>query len=255
MVLDACVALFQGFTSEYLSGDADADELYLLKISHTMNVLRNASAIIEGERITGKTAQLCQLSALFHDIGRFPQLKQYNTFRDRESVNHGRLGVQTLRDLELPTTLSDREWRTVRIAVGQHNLKTVSPGLPSRLATPVHLVRDADKIDILRVIIDHFGNREDRNPLVTHGVADEPDKYSELILNQILSGLPGDYADIKYANDFILIALGWTFSFHFRTTLSLAVERGYIERTLALLPKDNTIRKLNQKCHTLMHYN
>lgn len=243
-MLDHCVSVFSEFTNAYLSGDEKQDELYRLKIGHTMNVLSNASEILEREGVDGRTALLCQLGALFHDIGRFPQLKQYNTFRDRESTNHGRLGVLTLRSLSLSDRLSEEDLRIIRIAIGQHNLKTLNPRLPHPLSTPVHVVRDADKIDILRLIIEHFSKSEDKNPIITHGVTDDPGKYSSTIYDQIISGYPGDYKDIQYANDFMLIALGWTSTLGFKSSLKIIQERNLINQIAEILPKDNKIQNL-----------
>ena len=42
--------------------------------------------------------ELAELIGLLHDIGRFEQIKRYNTFIDKNSINHGQLGVKILFD-------------------------------------------------------------------------------------------------------------------------------------------------------------
>ena len=52
---------------------------------------------VHHENITGVERDLAYLIALLHDIGRFEQIKRFNSFDDR-NVDHATLGVQVLFD-------------------------------------------------------------------------------------------------------------------------------------------------------------
>ncbi|MDC0335432.1 HD domain-containing protein [Pseudodesulfovibrio sp.] len=248
------IETLNSFAHSYLTGNEQLDEYIRLKLAHSLRVLDNANLISESENLTGHTGDLCRLAALYHDIGRFPQLAKYKTFNDRESINHGRLGATTLRSFPLPGQLSDRDMRTIRFAVAQHNLKSIRPSLPEHLASPTQVVRDADKIDIFRVMIEHFTSDEP-DPTVTHGFADVPDKYSMEIYDAVMVQHPADYTLIRYANDFKLILLGWLNDLHFASSLRLLVERRYIKEMFSLLPKDDKIKALEDMFETLTCYN
>lgn len=244
---------FTRFADSYLTG-GDKDEFIILKREHSLRVLDNAIAIAENERLDHETARLCHLSALYHDIGRFPQFAAHGTFNDRESVNHGRMGVLALRETGLPEGLDDRDRRTVRFAVGQHNLKTIRPALPSHLTHPVHIVRDADKLDIMHVMIDHFQS-DSPDPVITLGLdPNAGDEYSDTVYRSVLEQQIGDYTLLRYANDFLLLLLSWVYSFHYRTTLDLVRRRNYLEHIFSLLPKDDKIQLLEKKLLALVHY-
>ena len=64
------------------------------------------------------TAGLALLCALFHDIGRFEQLKQYDTFLDHKSVDHASLSCRVLRENHvldrLPETDTEAVWHCHR---------------------------------------------------------------------------------------------------------------------------------------------
>ena len=254
MSLGPHVELFTRFADSHLTGGED-DEMIILKREHSLRVLENATAIVDREGLDEDTARLCRLTALYHDIGRFPQFTTYRTFNDRESANHGRLSVLTLRKLDLPGGLTEREQRIIRFAVGQHNLKTVRSPLPAHLAHPAQVVRDADKLDIFNVMIDHF-NSESPNPLVTFGMGKDLDgQYTDAVYESVIHAQAGDYTLLRHSNDFLLMLVGWMFVLNYPATLALVRERGYLDGIFELLPKDDRIRELKEKTYAFVLYN
>jgi len=254
MSLSPHVEAFIRFADSHLTGGED-DELIILKREHSLRVLENATAIVENEPLDRDTAHLCLLSALYHDIGRFQQFATYRTFNDRESTNHGRLGVLTLREFDLPGNLTAREQRIIRFAVGQHNLKTVRPSLPSHLEHPLHVVRDADKLDIFNVMIDYF-HSDSPNPLITFGMGNGLDgNYTDAVYQSVMLGQDGDYTLLRHASDFLLLLIGWLPTLRYGTTLALVRQRGYLDGIFSLLPKDERIQELKDKTYAFMSYN
>lgn len=244
----------KAFADAHKTGDARVDTLIDMKVAHSLHVYDNAQAIIDREGISGTTAELCLLAAIYHDIGRFPQLARYGTFNDRESINHGRLGVITLRDTPPPGPLSKEDWKIVRIAVGQHNLRAIRQTLPEPFATPARLVRDADKLDIYRVMISHFSG-ENPDPVITHGFKDIPDRYTPAILQDVMNERTADYKQLRYANDFKILILGWLYDLHFSSSIRILAEREHLDRIISFLPKDERIEALKKKIDIFIHYN
>jgi putative nucleotidyltransferase with HDIG domain len=253
MQLGPHVKTLTDFANSHLDG-SDEDQFITLKLEHSLKVLENAELIIEGEGMTGDEAELCRLAALYHDIGRFPQFKKYKTFRDRESVNHARLGVLTLRSLPLPGALPAGHWKIVRLAVAMHNAKAIRPTIPAALVAPVMVVRDADKLDIFRVILEHFSNDPPSSSAVTLNLVNDPGEYTEAVYQAVMNAGLCDYHDMHYVNDFKLLLVSWFYSLRYQTSLSLAKARNYPEQLFSLLPDDDKIRRLRDTIYPLLHY-
>nr|WP_321514182.1 HD domain-containing protein [uncultured Pseudodesulfovibrio sp.] len=242
------------FANNHLNGDPDHDYHITLKLEHSLRVLKNARIILEGESIVGRIAQLTTQASLFHDIGRFPQYARYGTFKDADSINHGRLGVLTLRNQEFPRGFSAKDQRLIRAAVGLHNVKEIRKDTPEPLATMAHVVRDADKIDIFSIILDHLDPTAESKPVVIHSLIHDPQHYSEEVYQTVLAEKTGDYGHLRYSNDFILLLIGWLFVLKYSTSIRLIAERGLIEQAFSILPKDDKILTLKDKSHAFMRY-
>lgn len=254
MDIEAHKATLESYARSHMTGNPSRDRFINLKIVHSLNVHQCAQRIMEGEQFDTRSTRIGNLAALYHDIGRFPQFSRYGTFNDRESVNHGRMGVLTLREMELPGDLRPEDIQIVRLAIGQHNLKTVRKDLREPYASPVKLVRDADKVDIFRVMIEHFSG-ENPDPVVTHGFDDIADQYTDSIYESVMKDEAGDYANIRYANDFKLLLIGWLPSLNYQTSIQLISELGYADKLLSFLPQDERIDALREKVDTFMRYN
>ena len=99
------------------------------------------------------------LLGLLHDIGRFEQVRKYNTFNDDESVDHAELGAdilfkEGLIDLFPTSTLPDGWPKIAETAIRQHNKLNLAEGLDETTETLSNILRDADKVDIFRVLIE-----------------------------------------------------------------------------------------------------
>ena len=251
--LDAHVEALARFAESHISADVE-ESLIRLKMDHSLKVLDNARTIVREESLSASESRLCLLCALYHDIGRFPQIARYHTFNDRESINHGRAGVLALRGFTLPEGVSDSEARIIRFSVGQHNLKTVRDTLPAHLVHPVHVVRDADKLDIFRVMIAEARNG-DRDPAITLGIeSNDPDAYSDAIYESVLTGRDCEYTDLRHPNDFLLLLLGWTFGLRYAASLDLVLSRGHLKAIFSQLPDDARIRALEAKMNEFVRY-
>lgn len=157
---------FKAYTNAY---DA-TDEKTALKIGHTYRVAGLCEQIARAEGMEPEEQDLAWLVGMLHDIGRFEQLRQYNTFSDADSVDHAALGAEILfgvnSDAEgdnqiegdkgvIGQYVADRsEDRLLETAVRVHSAYRVPEQLDSRTEKFCHILRDADKIDILRVNIE-----------------------------------------------------------------------------------------------------
>ncbi len=227
---------FARFTEPYL---AKGPCLPLeIKREHTAQVTQLTSRIVtarNGFSLTSGRAAL--LAALYHDIGRFPQFDRWKTFSDAHSIDHGSLGVQVLKQEGFLDDEPDEVYRTVLAAVGLHNAYKLPAELDPKTALVTHAVRDADKIDIFRVLAKYFDTPDPAGEVTLH-VRNEPKSWSAHVANGILAGKVPSYADLVYVNDFRMLLVSWLRDLHFADSRYILAHSGYVEVVLGGLPDD-----------------
>ena len=160
------------------------NEMIRLKIEHTLRVAELAEGIAASlETSTKSDSGLSWLLGLLHDIGRFEQVRQYGTFVDSISVDHAELSADILFHEGLIQAfplqaLTQTEFSIIETAIRAHNKLILPPGLDDRTRKFCDLLRDADKVDIFRVVseasfatrvgsgVSHFSEADEASPAV-----------------------------------------------------------------------------------------
>lgn len=209
-----------------------------LKIRHSLEVLATARAIVAESDMPPEQRRACLLAALYHDVARFEQYRRYRTFRDRESCNHGLEGVRILKrerrlDEETPALR-----RRILAAVGLHNRFGLPPRLPGATAQVTHVVRDADKLDILRIMHENLCGPRPYHPTVVLGLPDEPHLVSEAALRAARERRVAAYADLSSVNDLRVLLGTWLFDMHSAASRRLFAGAGHARQLLEGLPAD-----------------
>lgn len=131
-----------------------------LKVDHTLRVAALCERIAQELSLEQDDADLAWLLGLLHDIGRFEQVRRYDTFNDAISVSHAALGVEVLFDEPAPNAgtklirafIPDNSVdQLLRTAIGTHSAYRLPENLNDRMLMFCNILRDADKIDILKV--------------------------------------------------------------------------------------------------------
>lgn len=212
-----------------------------LKQDHTYKVLELAERVVwnesPGQKLTGPTARAVLLAALYHDIGRFSQYTRWKTFSDSRSTNHGTLAVRILKEQGFLDGETPHVRRLVLVAVGLHNKYRLPPHMDDEQLRVTLAVRDADKVDIFRIMAIHLNGVARSQEVVLH-VKDEPDKWSPGIVETVLSGRVPSYADLQYINDFRMLLVSWLHELHYATSRLYLAHSGHVEEVLAGLPQD-----------------
>lgn len=241
---------FKTYTSAY---DA-SDEKIKLKIYHTYRVAGLCERIAKSEGMLQEEADLAWLLGMLHDIGRFEQLRRYGTFNDAESVDHAALGADILfgeknspepekekreeqNRLKSETersgcirefVLENGEDALIETAIRVHSAYRVPENLDKRTEAFCHILRDADKIDILRVNVEvpleeiyNTTTEELRNALVTPEV--EQSFYEHHAVLRSLKKTPVDNVVGHGSLVFELV---------FPESLRIVKQQGFLEKLL-----------------------
>ena len=235
---------FRDYTSKFHSSERDVEELIEMKIAHTYRVRDNCRELGLESGLSGNDLRLAETIGLFHDIGRFEQSVRYSTLHDSRSEDHAALGVKVLKREGVLNHLSEREREIIFTAIRLHNAKALPEIKDMDALFFCRLIRDADKLDIYRVVTDYYeGNRKRRNPLIELELEDRP-AYSPALVQDILNNRPSDARLMRTLNDMKLLQLGWVFDINFPPTLKRICEHRYLERILAHLPDNEEIRNV-----------
>lgn len=171
--------------AEYTSGYDNSDGKIKLKIDHTYRVAALCDRIARSLQLGKEDIELAWATGMLHDIGRFEQLRRFGTFVDAESIDHAHYGVEILfEDGKISDYLSvkkeDAEYDIIRTAIYNHSAYRVEEGLDDGTKMFCDILRDADKIDILKVshdvpveVIYDATSEEMKNAVVTEAVMEQ----------------------------------------------------------------------------------
>lgn len=152
-------AAFVAYTSQY----DIADEKIKLKIDHTYRVAGLCQRIARSLSLSERDVDLAWLLGMLHDVGRFEQLRRYGTFSDAASIDHAHFAAEILFDggklgeyVDVPSSQEDGqragdEREIIYAAIWNHSAYRLEEGLDQRTRMFCDILRDADKVDILKV--------------------------------------------------------------------------------------------------------
>lgn len=223
---DAAYAAFRA----YVSGYNPEDPKIALKISHIVRVARKSRALAERMSLPEEDVRLAELIGLLHDIGRFEQVAQYDTFKDSDSVNHGLLGCQILFGTGgvirkfVPFNAFDE---IIYAAVINHSRAFIhgAEHMGERELLHSKMIRDTDKLDIFRVQLEEpnialYGKDDIEGDVLTPAVY-EDFCQEKLVDYSLRSGS---------APDALMCSLGYVYDINFDESHAIAVEDGYLAR-------------------------
>lgn len=210
--------------------DAQIVDGIVLKEKHTQKVTNNCERLAKHLGLNEHDKLLAKMIGLFHDVGRFRQFTIYRTFNDALSENHAKLGLSVIKDLSFMKKLSEDDLATLNFAIGNHNAKEIAPTDNKRFLSFAKLIRDADKIDIYRVLKPYLGP--------TDGTGCSPD-FVELFVQ----GKQCDYTKMRTQDDRKLVRLMWVYDINYAWSLQQIINDNYIEEIIGNLPHDEAMMK------------
>ena len=228
------------YMKSFYSADAEVQQGILIKETHTGYVTANCVELAKNLNFSRHDTELAEIIGLFHDVGRFRQYSLYKTFNDADSEDHADLGLKVIDELDFFSRLDAADLEIVRFAIQQHNKKTIAPTDDERKILFAKVIRDADKLDIYRVLEPFLAQENaDRMPKFIKGVA-RPEVSPDFV-EKFVRGEQTDYREIRTNGDRKIVRLMWLYDINFAWTMKKIVERGYIEKIVENLPADEKI--------------
>ena len=227
------------YMKSFYTDDAEVQNGILIKETHTGYVTSNCIELAKKLNLPSHDVELVEIIGLFHDVGRFYQYQKYKTFNDAQSEDHADLALKVIDDLEFFKELYAEDYELVKFAIQNHNKKTIAPTDDERKKLFAKIIRDADKLDIYRVLEPYFA-QENADKMPNFITGREPHISPDFIKN-FVDGEQADYRKIRTNGDRKIVRLMWIYDINFKWTMKKILKRGYIEKIVKNLPMDENV--------------
>jgi len=248
---------FKIYVSGFHTEIPEVEHAIRLKEAHTYRVCGNISLLSKKLDLSDDDILLAKTMALFHDLGRFKQFQRYKTFNDRASENHAKLAVAELDAHAVLSVCRQPEIELIISAIASHNAAALPEGAGARILFFARLLRDADKLDIWKVVCDYYRQRREQpdraqNKTIELDLPDLP-TCSPAVVAALQAGRYAHTEDLKTLNDFKLLQISWVYDLNFQPSFRVLRKRGYIEQIVATLPSTEELKGVIKKTQAFIH--
>jgi len=238
------------FKEYYSSFNGLSDEQknnFTIKKEHSLRVAEISYSLADKLHLNEEEKYLAYFIGLFHDIGRFNQLLEYNTFNDSKSVDHADYSVQVLNKGDFFSKLNDKQIEIALLSIAAHNKRELPKGLSEDECTFAQLIRDADKLDILKVLSDYYSNpRAVPNHTLTWEMP-KGSKVSSAVSKQILSGALVSKEKVANEMDIKVMQLSWVYDINYKPSFELVMQKRFLEKIYNSMPKNDAVIEIYRK--------
>ena len=146
--------------NEYINKFNIKDEKLNNKINHSYRVSEICKELAKSLKLSQEKIEIAELIGLLHDIGRFKQYSKFKTFRDNESIDHGKLGKEILeRNNYIRKYIMVVQYDNIIFkAIENHNKYKIDENVSKEEKIFCDIIRDADKLDIFYEAKEIFWN-------------------------------------------------------------------------------------------------
>ncbi|QHI68946.1 HD domain-containing protein [Tichowtungia aerotolerans] len=216
--------------------DGALSPMMQLKLEHSVRVSADALAIAEGEGWPDDEKQLAEAIGLLHDIARFPQFEQYQTFSDADSIDHGDLGFQTLEKENLLGELPAEIQSLILHAVQHHNKKDLPTAMAGAEEKYLRLIRDADWLDIFFVCWEVIASGKIHSQPEIMMNIDFNGPPTDVVVDQFHRGEAINYQNLNSMADRFILQLSWMHDLSYAASKRLVCDRSILDKFIDVLP-------------------
>lgn len=228
---------FERFLNEY---DRE-DEKVKLKIVHTYGVVECVDRICQKMKLCKEDRDIARVIALLHDIGRFEQLKRFDSFMP-DTMDHAAYGVKLLFGEErmIRRFVKSDAWdEIIKVSIARHSDYKLEGIEDEKILFHARLIRDADKLDNCRVKLEESVEvmlGADENKVGATEISPRIWEYclkKEAVLSR----------DRITLVDYWVSYVAYFFDINFPETLAIIQEEGYVDKIIHRIPYTNRSTK------------
>ena len=204
---------FETYVHEFDLTNFDLERKY----RHSYRVMKLIEQLARSLKLSEEDVTLACIIGILHDIGRFEQLKETDSYDDSK-FEHADFGVHYLKKSHfLEQCHVPDAWHSIIFtAIQLHNKYQIPEHLDEKTLLFTKLIRDADKIDILRLALEknHESTGEIRKQVI-----------DEFYQKKQIHILP-DFSK----KEFVLVRLGFFYDLNFRKSFELVKEDDFLNK-------------------------
>lgn len=218
---------FDGYVDTFRK-DGALEYMQEMKLKHSRRVQKIASAIAESmEWDEEGDAWMAHAAGLLHDTARFEQFRDYRTFQDSASFDHGDRGAEILSECFDWDCVPAESREKLLAAVRCHNKIEIPSNVPLSTYRWCALTRDADKIDVFRMVQRRMDNGTIYDMLPRHK---EVQGLSPDLVEEVRATWRGSYSNARSLQDYRLIQLTWGLDLNYPVSAATLREEGIFKR-------------------------
>lgn len=228
---------FNKYTANYDKTDKNIS----VKYNHSFAVMEIITELSFRLGLDSEKMELARVIGLLHDIGRFEQLKQFKSFNDN-NMDHAEVGADYLfKEGNIRNYLdTDKYDSIIEKAIRYHNKLTIPSDLTSDEEFFCKLIRDADKIDILK------------QEAINYELNFDAKEITSEVLEDIKEGRLVNRNNVHSNSDDTIQSLSMIFDINFEETFDLLVETDNFDLFLSMIniseDSENLFKKVKEIC-------
>ncbi len=192
------------------------------KIDHSFRVMEISKEISTNLGLQENQIKLATLIGLLHDIGK---LEKYNTFNDKDSIDHGDYGVEILNKCIRKYIDSSKYDNIIKKAIKNHNKFKIEDGLNEEELLFSKIIRDADKIDIFYEAVYIFW-KDNESKIEKQRISDNI--FNQFKNNTLIERKKGKKLEV----DSIITMLAFIYDINFNYSFEIIKNENYINKIL-----------------------
>ena len=203
------------------------------KYYHSFRVKKFSEYLAKKLKLSRNDKKLASFIGLYHDIGRFSQVTEFDTFEDAKSIDHAEVGYNLLKKRKFLNNFNTKEKNIILKAVKNHNKFKIEKGLNNRELMHAKIIRDADKIDIIRMI--SKGNIFDFKS-ITYNISNDvnEDFFKHKLINNKKQASMGDK---------LIRNLSLVYDISFNESLKYLYKEKYFNKIYKRIPNNQVYKK------------
>jgi len=215
------------------------------KKEHSYRVAKFAVRIAKSLGFSEYDIFIVNIMALFHDIGRFEQFRKYGTYDDLITENHALLSLNAIDESKVLSEIKVQDINLIRKCIFWHNEAKIPENITERERLYAGILRDADKLDFIKAMIDIIPNlpKDEQKVFYTNKPGEEV--ISENVYNKIMGKQIVLNCELKTKLDKQVRAIGYiTSDMKNKESFKIALENNYLEKIYEMLPKQEQVTNI-----------
>ena len=206
------------FTNYIINNYDINDDLIVLKYYHSLRVAWLMVMLSKKLNLSEEDTNLAFKIGLCHDLGRFYEVVRNGKFNNRV-FDHGTYSNKILYNDGFINYMDINEHLLFRKAIYCHNKKDLADNLNNRERLFANMLRDVDKIDILRIRLANYHYEFKTDPTL-------------VVLYNYMNDLNIDLHDIHNKSDSTILSLSFIKDLCFDESLDLLLDNNFLDNLI-----------------------